>query len=110
VNIPAWLSALPVTTNGVWGWFLVISLVYMLARKCVARLRESPSPALMECVLDAATFAGSSLLLVGILNPPTLQALGDTTAFLVVGGLGGFVYTGDRLLSEGLRPRRNSRW
>jgi uncharacterized membrane protein len=100
VNIPAWLTTPPETTNGVWGWFLAVFVLYMLVRKSVARLRGGIASTNMARLSDAATFAGSLLLLVGIINPATLKAVGDTTGFLIIAGVGGVLYAGEQLLGE----------
>jgi len=73
----------------------------MLVRKCVAIIRGRSAPTNMARLSDAATFAGSLLLLFGILNPLTLKALGDTTAFLVIAGGGGILYALEQLTDEG---------
>ncbi len=101
MSVPAWLATPPDTTDGVWGWFMAIFIAYILARKGVARLRSGAAPTTMARLSDAATFAGSLLLLVGIINPATLRAVGDTTGFLVIAGVGGFFYAGEQLLGEG---------
>jgi uncharacterized membrane protein len=101
VNLPEWLTTAPTTSEGVWAWFLAIVVVYILTRKGVARLRGGTAPTNMARLSDAATFAGSLLLLLGVLHPSTLKAIGDTTAFLIIGGAGGFFYAGEQLLAEG---------
>jgi hypothetical protein len=100
VSIPEWLTTPPNTPDGVWAWFLAILIVYILVRKGVARLRGSIARTNMARLSDAATFAGSLLLLVGIVHPATLKAVGDTTAFLIIGGAGGFYYAAEQLLGE----------
>jgi hypothetical protein len=101
VTPPAWLPAAPETASGVWAWFLAVFVLYTLVRKLVARLRGRRAPTNMARLSDAATFAGSLLLLVGIVHPATLKAVGDTTGFLVIAGVGGLLYAGEQLLGEG---------
>ena len=79
---------------------MAILVVYTLSREAVARLRGGVALTTMGRLSDAATFAGSVLLLVGILHPATLRAIGDTTAFLAIGGAGGFFYAVEQLLGE----------
>jgi len=100
VTLPAWLPTPPGTTAEVWGWFMTIPVAYTFTRKAVARLRGGIAPTTMARLSDAATFSGAVLVLIGILHPETLKALGDTTAFLIIGGTGSFFYTGEQLLGE----------
>jgi hypothetical protein len=100
-DLIAWLPAPPETTNGVWAWFLGVFVLYMFARKGVARIRGHRAPTNMARLSDAATFAGSLLLLVGIVNPVTLKAVGDTTGFLIIAGVGGLLYAVEQLFDEG---------
>jgi len=79
---------------------MAVFIAYTLVRKCVARLRGGIAPTNMARLSDAATFAGSLLLLSGIVYPETLKAIGDTTAFLIVGGAGGVFYAGEQLFGE----------
>lgn len=98
---PAWLPAPPETADAVWSWFLLLFLAYILTRKAVALKRGADAPTTMARLADAATFAGSALLLSGILHPATLKAVGDTTAFLIIGGAGGLLYATEQLITEG---------
>jgi uncharacterized membrane protein len=100
VSVPEWLVTAPDTTNAVWGWFLAIVIVYTLVRKGIARFRGGIAPTNMARLSDAATFAGSVLLLIGIVHPATLKAIGDTTGFLIIGGTGGLFYAAEQLLGE----------
>lgn len=43
-------------------------------------------------VFDSVTFSSSSLLLVGIFDPQVLILIGSTKIFLLVAGVGGFLY------------------
>jgi hypothetical protein len=81
VSVPHWLTAPPETTVSVRIWFIALFTVYLFARKGLARLHSSVAPTNMARLSDAATFAGSLLLLVGIVNPETLKAVGDTPCF-----------------------------
>ena len=54
----------------------------------------------MARLSDGGTFAGSFLLLVGILHPAMLEALGDTTAFLTLAGVGGLFYACEQLAED----------
>jgi hypothetical protein len=46
-----------------------------------------------QTVLDAATFAMSVLVLLGVIDELVIKALGDTALFLVIAGLVGVVYS-----------------
>ena len=97
----------PVTADAVWAWFLALFLAYILGRKAIAATRGAAAPTTLGRLSDAATFAGSALLLSGVVNPATLKAVGDTTGFLIIAGAGGFLYASEQLLAEG-RPVRPS--
>ncbi len=101
MSFPDWPTAPPETTSGVWAWFLAVFVLYMLVRKGVARLRGARAATNMARLSDATTFAGSLLLLVGVVHPATLKAVGDTTGFLIIAGVGGLLYAGGQLLGEG---------
>lgn len=100
MTLPAWLTAPPETSQGVWAWFLALFIAYMLSRKTMARLRGSTAATTMARLSDAATFAGSFLLLVGVVHPATLRAVGDTTVFLVIAGAGGVLYGLEQVWAE----------
>lgn len=100
MNVPEWLTALPDTTAGVRLWFMTLFAVYLFARKGLARLHGGVAATNMARLSDAATFAGSLLLLAGIVNPETLKAVGDTTVFLIIAGIGGLFYAGEQFLDE----------
>ena len=58
----------------------------------VAVLRERPEDA-FGMAGDAATFAISCLLLLGVYYPASvLKAIGDTSMFLIIAGVGGLIY------------------
>ena len=100
MTLPVGLTAPPETTAGVRLWFLAIFVIYIVARKGVARLYRRSAPTNMARLSDAATFAGSLLLLIGIVNPETLKAVGDTTVFLIIAGVGGLLYAGEQFIHE----------
>jgi hypothetical protein len=100
VSIPAWLTAPPEATDSVWAWFMAISIAYLIARKGAVRLRGGSARTNMGRLSDAATFAGSLLLLFGIIHPATLRAVGDTTGFLIMAGVGGFFYAAEQLFDD----------
>ncbi len=81
---------LPETANDVRVWFTAVFIVYLVARKGAVRLRGGAAPTNLARLSDAAMFAGSVLLLAGIIHPATLRAVGDTTGFLIMAGVGGF--------------------
>jgi len=43
-------------------------------------------------VFDSATFSSSGLLLLGIYDPTVLTLIGSTKLFLLIAGVGGFLY------------------
>lgn len=100
MSLPNWLTAPPETTGDVWVWFTAVFILYLVARKGAVRLRGGQAPTNMACLSDAATFAGSQLVLVGIVHPATLRAVGDTTGFLIMAGVGGFFYGAEQLVGD----------
>ena len=48
---------------------------------------------LLAHVFDSATFAGSAMLLWGIMDDEVLKAIGSTRPFLLVAGLAGLIYS-----------------
>jgi hypothetical protein len=105
VNVPAWFPSPPETPEGVWAWFLFIFVPYIVIRKGVARLRGTTASTNMARLSDAATFAGSLMLLVGIVHANTLKAVGDTTGFLIIAAVGGVFYAGEQLVADGKRSK-----
>jgi len=98
--LPAWLAAPPETTEHVYAWFLTLFIAYMLLRKAVVRIRGGRPRTTMARLSDGGTFAGSLLLLIGVIHPATLKALGDTTAFLTMAGVGGLFYACEQLAED----------
>lgn len=54
---------------------------------------EKSSRSLLTFVFDAATFAGSAMLIFGIIDETVMAAIGSTKPFLLVAGLAGFIYS-----------------
>ncbi len=100
MSIPDWLTAPPETTASVRLWFIALFALYLFGRKSLARLHGGAAPTNMARLSDAATFAGSLLLLAGVVDPETLKAVGDTTVFLIIAGIGGLFYAGEQFLDE----------
>jgi hypothetical protein len=92
---------LPITTDAVAHWLLVLSILYVLLRCGVAYLRNSRIMFEYSIVSDAVCFSGSVLLALGIWYHPVMIAIGDLTAFLIVASLGGLVVTVRALMEEG---------
>jgi hypothetical protein len=100
VTIPAWLASPPEATDTVWAWFTAVFIAYLVARKAAVGLRGGQAPTTMARLSDAATFAGSLLVLAGIVHPATMRAVGDTTGFLIMAGVGGFFYGAEQLAGD----------
>jgi hypothetical protein len=47
----------------------------------------------MTTIFDGVTFAGSVMLLIGLLDESALKLLGDTKPFLLVSGFAGVLYS-----------------
>lgn len=70
--------------------YLVLAFIVRLAVRGWASLQASKK--VLNHVFDSATFAGSSTLIWGILDPPILKLLGSTTIYLLVAGVVGVAY------------------
>jgi len=54
-------------------------------------------------------FAGSVILIVGIVYPPVLNQIGDTKAFLLIAGMAGIIYPIVALFPDNERKPRAPR-
>ena len=95
----------PSDPQGIKIYCLVLSTGYMALRKIVALLRRTSARLTVAQLGDTAAFTGSILAAMGVLNPPTLTAIGDTTLFLVIGCLGGLAYSVEELFAEGKKEK-----
>lgn len=73
-------------------------LCYLAAAYVCRRVRtgawsDPTNRFLLTRVFDSATFAGSTMLLIGIVEPTLLHLIGNTKPFLIVGGVAGTVYS-----------------
>jgi uncharacterized membrane protein YdcZ (DUF606 family) len=93
------MIAWPDTEDAVYAWIFGLMVGYLVTAYGIvfARLgREGFSlsgQAMVSRVFDSATFAGSVVLLIGIVNRDVLAAIGNTKPFLLIGGLVGIVYS-----------------
>lgn len=76
----------------------------MVSRTGAALTRSAAAPTTMGGLADPATFAGSGLLLSGIVNPATLKAVVDTSGYLMIAGVGRLSHAGEQLIAEGHMP------
>jgi len=87
---------LPTTEAGLYAWFVALMAAYMIAA-VIANLvlhRSLHGPrASIARVFDAATFAGSLALVIGIFDPKILALLGNKKPFLAIAGVAGIVYS-----------------
>jgi hypothetical protein len=83
------INYLPTTSHELGVWLLFLALGYTIVAWITRRrsgLAISP-----QVAFDAATFAGSVMLLLGVVSEATLKAIGDTTLFFIIAGIGGLV-------------------
>jgi hypothetical protein len=71
---------------------IYLALVYVFHWYREGKICFLPKDSILTRIFDSATFAGSIMLLWGIMDPTVLKALGDTKPFLIVAGVGGFIY------------------
>jgi hypothetical protein len=86
---------LPNDEQELYVWIAVITAIYL----GVAYLIQFKSKGFADQdryaltrVFDATTFSGSSMLLLGLMAPNVLVAIGSTKLFLLIAGFGGVVY------------------
>ena len=72
------------------GAYLFVTLFINLIR---FKSLHHDSKEMITHVYEAATFAGSIMILMGIFEPPVLVLLGNTMIFLVIAGIGGLLYS-----------------
>lgn len=87
---------MPATESDLYQWILAIMVGYVALALVLNLIRHRSVHGRGEIVahvFDAATFAGSTVLLVGIFEPDVLRLLGNTKPFLVIAGLAGLVYS-----------------
>jgi hypothetical protein len=77
----------PHTPHEVGVWTLGLMVLYLIAASALRRRLVN-----LPKVLDAGLFAGSVLLLMGVIDEKVTKALGDTTLYLIIAGLIGVLY------------------
>ena len=86
---------LPASETGLYQWIVALMVAYIVLAMLLNVRRHNSihgRKEIMSHVFDAATFAGSTMLLVGLFQPDVLKLLGDTKPFLAIAGLAGLVY------------------
>jgi hypothetical protein len=86
---------LPTDEQELYVWMAIITAVYLLLAYGIQyKLKgfANQDRFALTRVFDATTFAGSAMLLLGLLSPAVLTALGSTKLFLLIAGFGGTVY------------------
>lgn len=92
------LPSLPTTEAALYRWIEILTAGYLavvyVLRACrgKALFTEQALQAVLTRIFDAATFAASIMLLIGVADDGTLHAIGTTTPFLLVAGFGGLLY------------------
>jgi uncharacterized membrane protein len=95
---------LPKTEDNFYFSAVVLTAVHLLVGYAIeiATRREWPDTGLIITrVFDASTFAGSTLLLIGIFVPSVLKAIGSVKPFLLFASFIGVIYS-----IHALKPRR----
>jgi len=70
---------------------MVVHLVIAYA-SCFWRTKSFEPEKAINRVFDSATFSGSALVLVGLVEPSVLALLGSTKPFLLIAGVVGVIY------------------
>lgn len=92
------LFVYPVDTVGLYRWVLMILAAYLVTAYAVRYAKtktftNGSNRFLLSHVFDGSTMAGSVILLWGIVDPAILRIIGETTMFLMIGGVAGVVYS-----------------
>lgn len=85
----------PTDEQEVYAWMAVVTALYLAIAYLVQfafKGFKGQEAFVLTRIFDAATFAGSLLLLWGLVSPVVLAAIGSTKAFLLVAGFGGVIY------------------
>ena len=96
-------TLLPENQNEVYAATTLLMGVYLVVGYGVRRYRTGnwiPQKSSVGMVFDAATFAGSVLVLVALFYPKVLTALGDTKPYLILAGFFGLVYSFHALFAD----------
>lgn len=72
---------------------LYLVLTYLIRKKRVGVFFDQANALIINHIFDATTFAGSIMLLWGIVDPVVLAAIGNTKLFLLIAGLAGVAYS-----------------
>jgi len=87
---------LPADEDDFYLWILCLIVGYVILAYAISFFRKNKmnqgnfGPAR---VFDGSTFAGSFMLLMGIVQPDLMKVIGSTKPFLLVSGLVGIVYS-----------------
>lgn len=76
-------------------WMAVITAIYLGIAYAIQYKQKGFSDQdkyALTRVFDGTTFADSSMLLMGLVSPHVLTAIGNTKLFLLIAGFGGVVY------------------
>jgi hypothetical protein len=95
---------LPETEDHFYFSAAVLTAIHLLVGYAfeIATRRQWPDPSLIVTrVFDASTFAGSTLLLMGIFVPSVLKAIGSVKPFLLFASFIGVIYS-----IHALKPRK----
>ena len=88
---------LPKNEDDLYVWIMALMAAYILAAYVLAYLLSAPAKdpglSIIERVYNAATFALSFMLLLGIADADVLKAIGTVKPFLLFGGFAGIVYS-----------------
>jgi hypothetical protein len=89
------MHLLPTDEQEVYVWMAGITACYLVVAYSIQYASKGFSNQerfALTRVFDATTFAGSIVLLWGLVSPQVLVAIGSTKLFLLIAGFGGAVY------------------
>lgn len=70
-----------------------MALAYVLRDGRGSRYTEAGHEFMLTQIFNGITFAGSVTILWGILDPEVMKIIGDTTMFLLIGGIAGTLFS-----------------
>jgi hypothetical protein len=83
---------LPRNESEFYLWATLLIILYVVLASAVRLARRKHNFDIPGFVFDAATFSGTVLLLIGVVDPQVLRLMGDTTWFLIIAGFVGVLY------------------
>lgn len=88
----------PADSAGLYRWILLLLIGYMIMAYMLRYSRgehytDTGHEFMLTQLFNGTTFAGSSAVLWGVMDPDVMKIVGDTTMFLLLAGVAGVLYS-----------------